>query len=212
MTPGPKESRSSRLRRSMPSCRATTPTRSSAKPRPALAALVLARVRITAAAELPLCPLRAGALAVIELSTSGAAAWRTQRTGKRAIRDWLRVRPETGSAQVLFVQADGTPLSKTGIRSLWRRIARKSGRQDRAAHRSANDHQAGAPGGRRPAQGPVDDGLGQSGHGAARRRRGGAGEAAAEARRVLAHLAINDSTGSRNPLLRARKILGFRGA
>ena len=42
------------------------------------------------------------------------------------MRDWLRVRPDTGSAQ-LFVQADGTALSKDGVRSLWRRIARKSG-------------------------------------------------------------------------------------
>jgi len=47
-------------------------------------------------------------------------------TGKRAIRDWLRLRPETASAQ-LFVQEDGSALSKDGIRSLWRRIARKSG-------------------------------------------------------------------------------------
>ena len=47
-------------------------------------------------------------------------------TGKRAIREWLRARPETDSAQ-LFVQEDGSALSKDGVRSLWRRVARKSG-------------------------------------------------------------------------------------
>jgi len=47
-------------------------------------------------------------------------------TGKRAIRDWLRMRPETESPQ-LFVQENGAALTKDGVRSLWRRIARKSG-------------------------------------------------------------------------------------
>jgi site-specific recombinase XerD len=46
--------------------------------------------------------------------------------GKRAIREWLRARPETSSPQ-LFVQEDGTTLSQDGVRSLWRRITRKSG-------------------------------------------------------------------------------------
>jgi integrase len=36
------------------------------------------------------------------------------------------VRPETESQQ-LFVQENGSALSKDGVRSLWRRIARKSG-------------------------------------------------------------------------------------
>ena len=49
-------------------------------------------------------------------------------TAKRAIREWLRVPPETDSPQ-LFVQENGTALSKDGVRSVWRRVARKSGVQ-----------------------------------------------------------------------------------
>jgi site-specific recombinase XerD len=93
----------------------------------AIAALVLATgLRVTAAAELPLAhyePVQ-GVIDTVDKRRRRLA--HVNATGKRAIREWLRVRPETSSPQ-LFVQEDGTALSHDGVRSLWRRIARKSG-------------------------------------------------------------------------------------
>jgi site-specific recombinase XerD len=93
----------------------------------AIAALVLATgLRVTAAAELPYAHYDPVAGVIDTVDKRRRRLAHINGTCKRAMRDWLRVRPETGSAQ-LFVQADGTALSKDGVRSLWRRIARKSG-------------------------------------------------------------------------------------
>jgi site-specific recombinase XerD len=93
----------------------------------AIAALVLATgLRVTAAAELPLAHYDPVAGVIDTVDKRRRRLAHVNATCKRAIRDWLRMRPETTSAQ-LFVQADGSALSKDGVRSLWRRIARKSG-------------------------------------------------------------------------------------
>lgn len=93
----------------------------------AIAALVLATgSRVTAAAELPLAhydPV-AGVIDTVDKRRSRLA--HVNATAKRTIREWMRVRPQTDSPQ-LFVQENGTALSKDGVRSVWRRIARKSG-------------------------------------------------------------------------------------
>lgn len=93
----------------------------------AIAALVLVTgLRVTAAAELPLAhydPVE-GVIDTVDKRRRRLA--HVNATGKRAIRDWLRMRPETETPQ-LFVQENRAPLSKDGVRSLWRRIARKSG-------------------------------------------------------------------------------------
>jgi site-specific recombinase XerD len=93
----------------------------------AIAALVLATgLRVTAAAELPLAHYDPASGVIDTVDKRRRRLAHVNPTGKRAIREWLRVRPQTGSPQ-LFVQEDGTALSKDGVRSLWRRMARRSG-------------------------------------------------------------------------------------
>jgi site-specific recombinase XerD len=92
----------------------------------ALVALVLGTgLRISAAAELPLAHYEpvTGVIDTIDKRRRRLAHLNT--TGKQAMRNWLRVRPRT-DCPALFVKEDGTAISKPGIRSLWRRIARKS--------------------------------------------------------------------------------------
>ena len=91
-----------------------------------IAALVLATgLRVTAAAELPLAHYEPVAGMIDTVDKRRRRLAHVNARGKRAIRDWLRVRPETESPQ-LFVQENGTQLSKDGVRLVWRRIARKS--------------------------------------------------------------------------------------
>jgi site-specific recombinase XerD len=93
----------------------------------AIAALVLATgLGVTAAAELPNAHYDPVTGVIDTVDKRRRRLAHVNATRKRAIRDWLRVRPETESPQ-LFVQENGTPLSKDGVRSVWRRIARKSG-------------------------------------------------------------------------------------
>jgi site-specific recombinase XerD len=93
----------------------------------AIAALVLATgLRVTAASELPLAHYDPVSGVIDTVDKRRRRLAHVNATAKRAIRDWLPVRPETKSQQ-LFVQEDGSALSKDGVRSLWRRIARKSG-------------------------------------------------------------------------------------
>jgi site-specific recombinase XerD len=93
----------------------------------AIAALVLVTgLRVTAAAELPLAHYDPVTGVIDTVDKRRRRLAHVNATGKHAIREWLRVRPETDSPQ-LFVQEDGTALSKDGVRSVWRRIARKSG-------------------------------------------------------------------------------------
>jgi site-specific recombinase XerD len=93
----------------------------------AIAALVLATgLRVTAAAELPLAHYDPVAGVIDTVDKRRRRLAHVNATAKRAIREWLRMRPETDSPQ-LFVQENGTALSRDGVRSVWRRIARKSG-------------------------------------------------------------------------------------
>ena len=93
----------------------------------AIAALVLATgLRVTAAAELPLAHYDPTTGIIDTVDKRRRRLAHVNVTGKRAIRDWLRMRPETRSPQ-LFVQENGAALTKDGVRSLWRRIARRSG-------------------------------------------------------------------------------------
>jgi len=102
-----------------------TPPRLAVRDR-AIAALVLATgLRVTAAAELPLAHYDPVAGVIDTVDKRRRRLAHVNATGKRAIREWLRARPETDSAQ-LFVQEDGTALSRDGVRSVWR-IARRSG-------------------------------------------------------------------------------------
>ena|SRR5438105_4987616 len=142
----------------------------------AIAALVLAAtgLRVTAAAELPYAHYDPVAGVIDTVDKRRRRLAHVNGTCKRAMRDWLRVRPETGSAQ-LFVQADGIALSKDGVRSLC-----AASLASRASRKGRTSHGARSPSGRcgqaGPDQGATDDGLGQPGHGAALCRRGGAGE------------------------------------
>jgi site-specific recombinase XerD len=93
----------------------------------AIAALVLATgLRVTAAAELPLAHYDPVTGVVDTVDKRRRRLAHVNATGKRAIRDWLRIRPETESPNQ-FVQENFAALSKDGVRSLRRRIARKSG-------------------------------------------------------------------------------------
>ena len=93
----------------------------------ALVALVLATgLRISAASELPYADYEPVTGVVDTVDKRRRRLAHLNGTGKRAMREWLRVRPETG-CPALFTQENGRPITKSGIRSLWRRIARKSG-------------------------------------------------------------------------------------
>lgn len=78
----------------------------------AIAALVLVTgLRVTAAAELPLAhydPVE-GVIDTVDKRRRRLA--HVNATGKRAIRDWLRMRPEAETPQ-LFVQENRAPLSR----------------------------------------------------------------------------------------------------
>jgi integrase/recombinase XerD len=93
----------------------------------AMVALVLATgLRISAASELPYADYEPVTGVVDTVDKRRRRLAHVNGTGKRALREWLRVRPET-SSPALFVQENGSPITNSGIRSLWRRIARKSG-------------------------------------------------------------------------------------
>jgi integrase-like protein len=172
----------------------------------ALAALVLATgLRITAAAQLPYAHYDPVAGVVNTVDKRRRRLAHLTEASKRAMRDWLRVRPQTGLP--VAVRPGERPAAQQARSAIAVAADRAQIRShQRTAYCPADHHQASASGGRRPNWSAADDGLGKPGDGLALCRRGCAGGRSRKTGEVRADLADKKSDAFRNPVARLPKI------